>query len=123
MKDMVPVYSRAGIAIARSGATTLSELACAGIPSILVPYPESSDGHQLRNAECFAKRHASLVVQQASDVLETTKQLEAALTSLIGDFAKREAMSRVARAWARRDAADRIAREVLEVADLAKEMA
>lgn len=120
IKDMQSVYRRAGIAIARSGATTLSELACAGIPSILVPYPESSDGHQLRNAESFAKRQASLVVEQAADVIETSKQLEAALNALVTDYRHREAMSREAKSWARLDASRRIAAEVLELAQLDK---
>ena len=44
---------------------TVSELAAAGKPAILVPLPTASDQHQLRNAEAFAKAGAGILVLDA----------------------------------------------------------
>ncbi|HEX2518873.1 MAG TPA: UDP-N-acetylglucosamine--N-acetylmuramyl-(pentapeptide) pyrophosphoryl-undecaprenol N-acetylglucosamine transferase, partial [Castellaniella sp.] len=50
------VMARCHLTISRAGGTTLAELAAAGLPAIVVPYPAASDQHQLRNAEVFAAR-------------------------------------------------------------------
>ena len=49
-KEMEFVWSAADIAICRSGAITLSEMLFFEVPAILIPYPFSSDQHQLKNA-------------------------------------------------------------------------
>ncbi len=69
---MEEVYSAADLAIARSGAASLSELAVYGLPSILIPFPYAADDHQTRNAEIFSKRDAAVTVREselAGDVL------------------------------------------------------
>ena len=43
----------------------MTELAHAGLPSILVPYPYAADDHQTKNAEVFAAAGAAKMVQQA----------------------------------------------------------
>jgi UDP-N-acetylglucosamine--N-acetylmuramyl-(pentapeptide) pyrophosphoryl-undecaprenol N-acetylglucosamine transferase len=50
-KDMAAAYGWADLVICRAGALTLAELAAAGTPSILVPYPHAVDDHQTKNAE------------------------------------------------------------------------
>ena len=62
--DMAEAYSWADLMICRSGALTVSELAAAGIPSILVPYPHAVDDHQTQNAKYLADRGAAIVIQQ-----------------------------------------------------------
>ncbi len=57
-------YCAADAVIARSGASTLSELAYYGIPSILVPYPYAAEDHQTRNAEIFAAADAAVLLQE-----------------------------------------------------------
>src|SRR6267142_1763970 len=52
---MEEVYSAADLAIARSGAASLAELAAFSLPAILIPYPFAADNHQTRNAEIFAR--------------------------------------------------------------------
>lgn len=47
-------YAAADLAICRSGASTLTELAFYGLPSVLVPYPFAADDHQTLNAEIFS---------------------------------------------------------------------
>ena len=63
--SMGDVYSAADLAIARSGAASLSELASFALPSILIPFPYAADDHQTRNAEIFARADAGVLVKEA----------------------------------------------------------
>jgi UDP-N-acetylglucosamine--N-acetylmuramyl-(pentapeptide) pyrophosphoryl-undecaprenol N-acetylglucosamine transferase len=51
IEDMAAVYSITDIVVSRAGATTVSELAALGKPSILVPYPYAANHHQEVNAQ------------------------------------------------------------------------
>lgn len=62
--DMAAAYAWADLVVCRAGALTVSELAAAGIGSILVPYPHSVDQHQVRNAEFLAKEKAAIIMLQ-----------------------------------------------------------
>lgn len=62
--DMAKLYSRAHFVVSRAGATTLAELAVAGLPAVLIPYPYAADNHQQTNAEFYAKGGGCLVRQQ-----------------------------------------------------------
>jgi UDP-N-acetylglucosamine--N-acetylmuramyl-(pentapeptide) pyrophosphoryl-undecaprenol N-acetylglucosamine transferase len=63
--DMASVYAVADLILCRAGASSMTELAHAGLPSILVPYPYAADDHQTKNAEVFAAAGAAKMVQQA----------------------------------------------------------
>lgn len=95
----------ADVVVARSGATTLAELAASGTPAILVPLPNSTDDHQRKNAEVFARSGAALVLEER----ELATALAPALTDVLGNAERRREMSRAARGLARADAAERIA--------------
>ena len=58
-------YAVADAAVARSGASSLTELAYFGIPSVLIPYPFAAADHQTLNAEIFSKSGAAFLVQQS----------------------------------------------------------
>jgi UDP-N-acetylglucosamine--N-acetylmuramyl-(pentapeptide) pyrophosphoryl-undecaprenol N-acetylglucosamine transferase len=62
---MAALLQRANLAISRSGAGTLTELAVTQTPSILVPFPFAAEDHQAFNAEIFAKAGAALMFRQA----------------------------------------------------------
>ncbi len=62
--DMGRVYAASDLGITRSGASSLNEMAVAGLPGILIPYPHAADDHQTRNAEVFAASGACLVRSQ-----------------------------------------------------------
>ena len=62
--DMPAAYARADLVICRSGAGAVSELAAAGKPSVLIPYPFAADDHQRHNAEQFRNAGAALLCQQ-----------------------------------------------------------
>jgi UDP-N-acetylglucosamine--N-acetylmuramyl-(pentapeptide) pyrophosphoryl-undecaprenol N-acetylglucosamine transferase len=78
---MEEVYCVADVAIARSGAATLTELSHFSLPAILIPYPLASENHQLLNAEIFAK-------DSVAEVLEESRVKGDALGSLIDQFLK-----------------------------------
>jgi UDP-N-acetylglucosamine--N-acetylmuramyl-(pentapeptide) pyrophosphoryl-undecaprenol N-acetylglucosamine transferase len=59
---MWEAFSRADLVVCRSGASTVAELAAAGHPAILVPYPAAANEHQLRNAEALARSGAARLI-------------------------------------------------------------
>ena len=68
--DMPARLKAAHLVIARSGAGTVSELAVAGRPSILVPYPHATDDHQTRNAEVLSSVGGAWVLADADMTAE-----------------------------------------------------
>ena len=60
--DMPAAFEAADIVVCRSGAGAVAELAAAGKPSIMVPYPYAADNHQLKNAEAMARAGAGRVL-------------------------------------------------------------
>ncbi|MBO1074805.1 undecaprenyldiphospho-muramoylpentapeptide beta-N-acetylglucosaminyltransferase [Roseomonas marmotae] len=78
--DVAGLYSTAHLVIARAGASTVAELACAGRPSLLVPLPGAIDDHQAANARALADAGAARVVPQRDF---TPASLAAALTDLL----------------------------------------
>lgn len=67
--EMNLAYACADLVICRSGAMTLAELAAAGKPSILIPYPFAAEGHQEFNAKLVAERGAAILIRQ-KDIVE-----------------------------------------------------
>ncbi len=104
--DQMPsAYAIADLVIARSGASSLTEVAISGHPSILVPYPYAADDHQTRNAEVFASAGAATLVQERD--LDAEK-LASLATSILQDLPTHKRMTKAARALAVPDAADRV---------------
>jgi UDP-N-acetylglucosamine--N-acetylmuramyl-(pentapeptide) pyrophosphoryl-undecaprenol N-acetylglucosamine transferase len=62
LHDLTDAYAAADLVLARSGASTLGELAATGKPAILVPYPHAADNHQWSNAEMASRSGAAVVV-------------------------------------------------------------
>ena len=112
IEDMPAAFARADLVICRSGAGAAAELAAAGKPSILVPFPHSADQHQLRNAEAFQKAGAALLVldheMDGGRLFEEVQKLRARPEML-------QRMGERARTFAHPDAARRAAK-VLETA-------
>ncbi|MCK0537952.1 undecaprenyldiphospho-muramoylpentapeptide beta-N-acetylglucosaminyltransferase [Alcanivorax quisquiliarum] len=66
--DMAAAYGWADLVICRAGASTVSELAVAGLAALFVPLPTAVDDHQTHNASWLAARNAArLLPQQALD--------------------------------------------------------
>ena len=62
--DMAAQYAESDLIICRAGASTIAELAAAGIASVLVPYPHAVDDHQTHNARFLSERGAAVLVPQ-----------------------------------------------------------
>jgi UDP-N-acetylglucosamine--N-acetylmuramyl-(pentapeptide) pyrophosphoryl-undecaprenol N-acetylglucosamine transferase len=97
----------ADLAISRAGGTVW-ELAAAGTPAILVPYPHATADHQALNARHFADGGGAIVVDQSD--LGTVPAL---VEELLGDEARLERMSEAMKGLARPDAAGVVAEELL----------
>ncbi|MFH1149627.1 MAG: undecaprenyldiphospho-muramoylpentapeptide beta-N-acetylglucosaminyltransferase [Actinomycetota bacterium] len=67
LERMELAYAVSDLALSRAGAGTLAELAAAGLPAVLVPYPHAAAGHQDQNAEALQSAGAALVVEQKGE--------------------------------------------------------
>ena len=104
--DMPARLRRAHLVICRAGASTIAELAAAGRPAILVPYPHAMDDHQAANADQFHAAGAGWVIAQPEFSVE---RLAGRLASLVADRTAFEGAARAARDFARDDAAEHLA--------------
>lgn len=102
----------ADLAVARAGGSVF-ELAAAGLPSILVPYPHATADHQAGNARWMAEGGAAVVVPDAE--LDGPR-LAREVAALLASPERMGAMRRAALSLARPDAADRIAEATLALA-------
>ncbi|MCY4421638.1 MAG: undecaprenyldiphospho-muramoylpentapeptide beta-N-acetylglucosaminyltransferase [Acidimicrobiaceae bacterium] len=100
--DMATVYAAADIVVSRSGATTVAELAAAGVPAVLVPLPGAPGDHQTANARRLAEAGGAVIVSDAE--LDGTR-LAAEVDALLDDPDRLSAMAGAATALARPDAA------------------
>ncbi|MEO6462644.1 MAG: undecaprenyldiphospho-muramoylpentapeptide beta-N-acetylglucosaminyltransferase [Candidatus Eisenbacteria bacterium] len=104
-------YAAADLVVCRAGAMTLAEIAACGVPSILVPYPYAAYNHQEINAQNLAERGGAISIRD-SDL--TGERLSLELLRLLKDKETLVRMSVNARKFARPDAAQRIARSLLD---------
>ncbi|HEY4241378.1 MAG TPA: undecaprenyldiphospho-muramoylpentapeptide beta-N-acetylglucosaminyltransferase [Kofleriaceae bacterium] len=102
IKDMASAYAAADLVIGRAGATTVAELAIAGVPAVFIPYPTAADDHQTHNAREMADAGAALVFAQSE---LTPAKLAAAVRPILTDPAKRRVMADSMRTLAKPDAA------------------
>jgi UDP-N-acetylglucosamine--N-acetylmuramyl-(pentapeptide) pyrophosphoryl-undecaprenol N-acetylglucosamine transferase len=113
LTDMPAAFAAADLVICRSGAGAVSELAAAGKPSILVPFPFAADDHQTRNAEAMERGGAARLVRDAE---MNGEKLVATVSELVRTDAALETMAAAARQFARPGAARRAAEILEEVA-------
>lgn len=110
--DMHAAYAAADVVVCRAGATSIAEITALGLPSVLVPYPHATRDHQLVNARSLAQIGAARYIED--DELDG-QRLAGAVQPLLEDQDQRDAIGTAARAFGRRDAADALARLVLDV--------
>jgi UDP-N-acetylglucosamine--N-acetylmuramyl-(pentapeptide) pyrophosphoryl-undecaprenol N-acetylglucosamine transferase len=113
VEQMQNVYGVADIAVCRAGATTIAELMCVGVPSVLIPYPRAAADHQTENAKALAEAGAAVVLRD-SDV---SQRLLAVLGDLVMDQARRRLMGERARALGAPRAAELLAEAVFRLAE------
>ena len=111
--DLPEHLARASLVLCRSGASSVMELAAAGRPALLVPYPFAADDHQRVNAQQLAEAGGAWVLPQGT--LQPT-DLTQILATRLGDAEGLMKAARAARHFARDDAAASLANLVEEVA-------
>ncbi len=100
ISDMAWAYANADLALCRAGASTLAELACAGLPAILVPYPFAAQDHQRHNAQALVSRGAAVLVDQREFAGDKAGVLADRILDLLSDPARLTRMSESARGMA-----------------------
>jgi UDP-N-acetylglucosamine--N-acetylmuramyl-(pentapeptide) pyrophosphoryl-undecaprenol N-acetylglucosamine transferase len=116
IQPFADALAAADLVVARAGGSVL-EVAAAGLPAILVPYPHATADHQAGNARFMERAGAAVVVPD--DELDGPR-LAREVAALLGSPQRRAEMTKAARETARPDAAERIAEEVLRLADAAR---
>ena len=113
LEDMPRQFGESDLILARSGASTVAELAASGKPSLLVPFPQAADDHQRKNAEVLVAGGAATMLLEQDMSAET---LLGKLSGLLKDQAGLQAMGERARTFAHPRAAARIAEMVAALA-------
>lgn len=112
---MADVWAVADLAVCRSGASSCAELTACGVPSILMPYPYHKDMHQRLNATVLADAGAAVVVDDDKDRRKNADKLQPVVEPLLYDADKRRAMSDAAKKLGKPDAADNVARLLMDL--------
>lgn len=105
-ENMADIYANTHIIISRTGASSISELTVAGIPSILVPLPTAADDHQTSNAKEVADAEAGIVFAQKDFEADKLKDV---LENWLNDITKLKKMSDAAHSIGINNAAQRLA--------------
>ncbi len=113
LDDMPRRFEAADLVLSRSGASTVAELAAAGKPSLLIPFPQAADDHQRKNAEVLAAADAAALLIEEELMPE---RLLSTIVELLGDRERLQAMSEHAVTLAHPDASRRIGEMVRAIA-------
>jgi UDP-N-acetylglucosamine--N-acetylmuramyl-(pentapeptide) pyrophosphoryl-undecaprenol N-acetylglucosamine transferase len=108
--DFGAALTAADVAVARAGGSVW-ELAAAGLPAVLVPFPHATADHQTKNARYFADRGGAIVVPESQ-----LARVPALVRELLADSERLAAMATAMRDAARPDAAEEIAEELITLA-------
>ena len=109
--DFGAALAAADIVVSRAGGSVW-EIAAAGKPAILVPYPDATATHQLNNAEYFDRAGGAEIV----DDRQAGESVPLLVAKLLADPERLAAMGAAMRAAAKPDAAERIADELIALA-------
>lgn len=113
IKDMAAAYAASDLVVSRAGAGSISEFCLLGKPVVLIPSPNVAEDHQTKNALALADKEAALYVKDAE---AKERLLDTALNTL-GNEELLETLRRNITQLALPHSANRIAEEVLKLAD------
>ena len=111
LAPITDAYAASDFALARAGAMTIAELCAWGVPPILVPLPTAAADHQTANARTLAEAGAARNVPQSE---LTVDRLDGEVRALLSQPESLRALASAAAARGRPDAADAIARRILD---------
>jgi UDP-N-acetylglucosamine--N-acetylmuramyl-(pentapeptide) pyrophosphoryl-undecaprenol N-acetylglucosamine transferase len=112
IREMEYAYAAADIVISRAGALAIAELCIAARPVIFVPYPYAAEDHQTSNAMALVEHNAALLVKDSDAATELLNKLK----HLLVDNKMQELMTKNLKTLAIKDADERIAAKVMEIA-------
>lgn len=112
MEDMAEAYSWADLTVCRSGASTVGEIAVAGLPAVFVPYPYATHDHQRYNAQYLVDGGAALMLE---DNGLGNGKLSQAMLGVMQNKEQLKAMAEASRKLGVRDAAARVVSVLREV--------
>jgi UDP-N-acetylglucosamine--N-acetylmuramyl-(pentapeptide) pyrophosphoryl-undecaprenol N-acetylglucosamine transferase len=112
LEAMGDAYAVADLVVCRAGASTLAEVALAGLPSLLVPYPYAHADHQTHNARSVVAAGAALMLPDGE---LTAARLVKEVDVLLGDPARRQQMADASHHLARPAAAEAILSVMWEI--------
>ncbi|HDH04010.1 MAG TPA: undecaprenyldiphospho-muramoylpentapeptide beta-N-acetylglucosaminyltransferase [Candidatus Campbellbacteria bacterium] len=105
-------YGVSDLVISRAGSGSIFEIATSGLPSILIPISNSAQDHQRKNAYAYAKIGAADVIEEIN---LSSHLLHSEIKRLFEEKEKMFAMAEAARKFAKPDAAEKIAREIINL--------
>ena len=92
--NMQDIYAAADLVVARAGASTVAEISTVGIASVLIPWKDAAENHQLTNAKSLSD-HGGAVLLEESRL--TNEIFEQQIVGLLTDDAMRSQISQTAR--------------------------
>jgi UDP-N-acetylglucosamine--N-acetylmuramyl-(pentapeptide) pyrophosphoryl-undecaprenol N-acetylglucosamine transferase len=111
--DLRSASSIASLIISRAGAGAIFEIAAWGKPSILIPIADSAQDHQRQNAYAYARTGAAAVIEEIN---LTPHILISEIKKILSDEGRRIGMKKAAAEFAKVDAAEKIARQIVDLA-------
>jgi len=111
IEDMDVAYAASDIVICRAGALTISELSVLGKAAILIPSPNVAEDHQTVNAMSLVDKGAAILLKDVDAKSEIFDQM----TTLLSDDDKRISLQQNIKYFARLEAANEIATEILKI--------
>jgi len=106
-------YGAADLVVSRAGSGSIFEIAASGLPSIIIPLSGSAQEHQRENAYAYAKSGAAAVIEEHN---LKPHILKSEIDRLFTDKEELANMAEAAKQFAKPDAAEKIAREIIRLA-------
>ena len=115
---MAAAYRDCDLALCRSGATSMAELAATGTPAVFLPFPQAAHDHQTENARAMQETGGGILLpQKEAQTMHAEGRLAPMLIELLNDRARLASMREGALSLARPEAADAVAEEILRLAN------
>jgi UDP-N-acetylglucosamine--N-acetylmuramyl-(pentapeptide) pyrophosphoryl-undecaprenol N-acetylglucosamine transferase len=105
IENMIDEFAKADLVVTRAGATTVAELAAAGKPALMIPFPFAADDHQRKNAEAVERAGAGRMILQAE---LTPERLAQELLWLVNDPQQLARMAEASKRLGHPDAAAKV---------------
>ena len=111
--EMRMAYGAADLVVSRAGSGSIFEIAASGLPSIIIPLTGSAQEHQRENAYAYAKSGAAVVIEERN---LKPHILKSEISRLISNKEEMKNLAEAAKQFAKPDAAEKIAREIIRLA-------